>query len=66
VNKQGHKATGLGNVVGNKGGVAISLMVRDTSLCFVNSHLAARPERVAERNGNFADVLQFMRLGRYA
>jgi len=41
-------------------------MVRDTSLCFVNSHLAARPERVAERNGNFADVLQFMRLGRYA
>ena len=52
----GHKATGLGGVVGNKGAVAVSLRLRDTALCFVNAHLAARPERVEERNSNFAGV----------
>ena len=51
-------------MVGNKGAVAISLHVRDSSLCFIGSHLAARPERVEERNANFADVLQYLRLGR--
>ena len=52
----GHKATGLGGVVGNKGAVAVSLRLRDTALCFVNAHLAARPERVEERNSNFAGI----------
>ena len=59
----GHKATGLGGVVGNKGAVAVSLRLRDTALCFVNAHLAARPERVEERNGNFAGIRVRVRVG---
>ena len=49
---------------GTQGAVAISLRLRDTALCFVSAHLAARPERVDERNSNFADVLQFLRRSR--
>ena len=59
-----HKATGLGGIVGNKGAVASSLHLRNSSLCFVGAHLAARPERLAERNANFADILEGLRLGR--
>jgi phosphatidylinositol-bisphosphatase len=35
---------------GNKGGVGISLMLNDTALCFVNSHLAAGSSELYRRN----------------
>ena len=38
----GSVPTGIGNVIGNKGGLGIALKFIETSLCFVGSHLAAR------------------------
>jgi len=38
---------------GNKGGVAISLKIHDTNLCFVNCHLAAGEIEVERRNQDY-------------
>ena len=35
----GHRATGLGNIYGNKGAVGCSFHYHNTSFCFVNAHL---------------------------
>ncbi|KAI6182470.1 IPPc domain-containing protein [Aphelenchoides bicaudatus] len=52
---------------GNKGGVAISLNVNDTSLCIVNSHLAAGNSELERRNRvlpkDFRDISQMQFLG---
>jgi hypothetical protein len=37
----GVEATGIGHVLGNKGGVVVAMQVDALWLCFVNSHLAA-------------------------
>ena len=47
-------ACGIGNTLGNKGGVGIGLRVGHTSLLLVACHLASGQRKVAERN---ADVL---------
>lgn len=39
--------------MGNKGAVAVGFMIGSKSFMFVNSHLAAHQEKVAERNANF-------------
>jgi phosphatidylinositol-bisphosphatase len=41
---------GVMGLLGNKGGVAVSLTVHDTDMCFVSSHLAAHDDAVARRN----------------
>ena len=48
-----HVACGIGDILGNKGGVGISLCVGRTSLLLVNSHLAAHQTKVGERNADF-------------
>ena len=48
--------TGIGGAAGNKGGVAIRLLLHSTSLCFVCSHLAAHQTKVVERNQDFAEI----------
>lgn len=54
------EATGIGNVVGNKGAVAVKLVVNDTSFCFVSSHLAAH-EGTKFRQQRNADMQEIMR-----
>mmetsp|Transcript_10875 Transcript_10875/g.17420 ORF Transcript_10875/g.17420 Transcript_10875/m.17420 type:complete len:1031 (+) Transcript_10875:195-3287(+) len=58
-----HVACGVGNVVGNKGGVAVSINLYDTKLCFVTCHLAARSERLDERRNDFRRICKEMSLG---
>ena len=48
--------TGLGGNAGNKGGVAIRLLLHATSICFVCSHFAAGQSGVADRNSDYHDI----------
>jgi len=58
-----HVARGVGNVLGNKGGVAVSLEFKDASICFVNSHLAAHTENIEERNGDYNGIEKDIKFG---
>ncbi|KAF1314958.1 Kinesin-like protein, partial [Globisporangium splendens] len=51
--------TGLGSVLGNKGGLIFKMMVQDTSLCFVSCHLAAHQDQkfLDKRNSDCASIL---------
>lgn len=42
--------------MGNKGGVGVSLKIEDTSLLFLNAHLAAHEGKVPSRLANFAKI----------
>lgn len=52
---------GLLGTIGNKGGVGIRLRIRDTEMCFVNSHLAAYDEMVEKRNSDFGEICKRMK-----
>lgn len=54
------EATGIGNVVGNKGGVAVKLCLDDTTICFVSSHLAAHEGSnfCQQRNDNVTQIMR--------
>lgn len=56
--KSGKTKTGLGGLHGNKGGIAVRLMVDDSSICFVNCHLAAGQNHVLNRNRDIETILQ--------
>ncbi|KAI0269350.1 DNase I-like protein [Gloeopeniophorella convolvens] len=53
---------GVGGRFGNKGAVAIRLVIDDTSLCFLNCHLAAGHRRVRDRNADAAAIIEHERL----
>jgi len=55
-------ATGIANLIGNKGGVGVSFEYNNTKLCFVGSHLAAHVERLPTRIENFIDITQKLKL----
>ena len=48
--------TGIGGTAGNKGGVAIRMLLHSSSLCFVCSHFAAHQAKVLERNHDFNEI----------
>ena len=47
---------GIMGVGGNKGAVAARLRVYDSTLCFVNAHLAAHQTKVSERNSDYHSI----------
>lgn len=49
--------TGFGGRMGNKGAIAASLTIDDTSIAFVNCHLAAGQRKVRHRNADLVDIL---------
>jgi len=51
-------ATGIGGVLGNKGGLVISLCFGHTSLCFISCHLAAHSHKWRDRDENCVEVLR--------
>ena len=55
----GDVKTGAGGM-GNKGGVGMRMELRDTSLCFISSHLAAHRDKVQDRNDDFHAIQQKM------
>ncbi|KAI9179114.1 hypothetical protein H9P43_005776 [Blastocladiella emersonii ATCC 22665] len=48
--------TGIGGVVGNKGGVGIAIDFASTSLLFVNVHLTAHQDNVSLRNADYLKI----------
>ncbi|GIL56823.1 hypothetical protein Vafri_12132 [Volvox africanus] len=56
------QATGVAGVATNKGGVGISLRVWETTMAFVNSHLAAHQDRSRARNNNYRDIIRGLKL----
>ncbi|KAF8318208.1 DNase I-like protein [Clavulina sp. PMI_390] len=49
---------GLKGVYGNKGAIAARFTIDDSSICFINCHLAAGQNHVRERNTDVAAVLE--------
>eukprot|EP01130_Rhizamoeba_saxonica_P007732 TRINITY_DN3137_c0_g1_i2.p1 TRINITY_DN3137_c0_g1~~TRINITY_DN3137_c0_g1_i2.p1 ORF type:complete len:560 (-),score=107.69 TRINITY_DN3137_c0_g1_i2:520-2013(-) len=56
--------TGIGSVMGNKGGVGVTLNFLETSLCFINSHLAAHQENINDRNEDVKEVIDNLHLNK--
>lgn len=54
-------ATGIGDVVGNKGGTVISFDYAHTRLCFVNCHLAAHQDMTTARNADMCRVIKSLK-----
>jgi hypothetical protein len=53
-------ATGMGNTLGNKGAVAISMKIGRTKFVFANAHLAAHQNAVKQRNRDYAKISKEM------
>ena len=47
---------GIGDTLGNKGGVSIYLKVGNTTMVFTNAHLAAHQTKVEERNNDYHKI----------
>ena len=65
----GVEATGIslakgvtGKQLGNKGGVGIGLRWREVPLAFVVCHLAARPDRIVQREGDYTQIVRRLQL----
>ncbi|GAA5910302.1 uncharacterized protein JCM6883_001147 [Sporobolomyces salmoneus] len=50
--------TGMGGRYGNKGAILSRFVIDDTSLCFINVHLAAGHSHARQRNRDLVDILE--------
>lgn len=50
--------TGMRGRYGNKGAIVARLVVDDSSICFINCHLAAGQKHTRQRNANLIDILE--------
>ncbi|EWC44995.1 hypothetical protein DRE_06275 [Drechslerella stenobrocha 248] len=50
--------TGLGGIHGNKGALVTRFFLDDSSVCFINCHLAAGQSGTRSRNTDIADILE--------
>jgi hypothetical protein len=59
-----HVTTGILNTIGNKGGIGITFKVGDTSLIFINCHLASGEEEMQDnrRTRDFINIDKRMKL----
>ncbi|KAK5627335.1 hypothetical protein RRF57_003050 [Xylaria bambusicola] len=48
---------GMGGLHGNKGAIVVRFMIDDTSLCFINCHLAAGQSQANSRHNDIAAIL---------
>lgn len=58
------EATGVGHLMGNKGGTCVAFQIENLSMCFVNTHLAAHQHKTERRNQDVAEVIGGLKLGR--
>ena len=52
----GTAACGVGNTMGNKGGIGIGFSIAGTRIHIVNAHLAAHDNAIAQRNADFKKI----------
>lgn len=50
--------TGLGGRYGNKGAILARMVIDDSSICFVNAHLAAGQSHRKQRNKDLVEILE--------
>lgn len=60
--KVSKEASGVGNMFGNKGAVAVSFSVCGTLVAFVNCHLAAHSKEIRAREEDFKQILSHLGL----
>ena len=58
------KGCGLMGTLGNKGAVAAKICVHESTICFVNCHLAAHKGHVGRRNQDYARISTQLAFGR--
>lgn len=49
---------GIGGIYGNKGAIVARMVIDDTSMCFINVHLAAGQRHKATRNADIAAIME--------
>ena len=55
-------ATGIGNVMANKGAVAVALWIWETPVLFINAHLAAHQHEITRRNLDYSRIVAGLHL----
>jgi len=55
-------ATGISNIVGNKGGVGISFKIGSTRLLCISAHLAAGHNKIEKRNEDWLKIYRRLAL----
>ncbi|KAF2170733.1 hypothetical protein M409DRAFT_18705 [Zasmidium cellare ATCC 36951] len=56
---------GMGGMHGNKGALIVRMVLDDSSICFVNCHLAAGQTHTMHRNNDVAEILETNALPQY-